>query len=336
MDDILKNYTASQKKALILEVYLRQRMHYSYTDDKGYQNNRNSNAYLKKLYNGTFKGACGEGAAIAYDICQYLGIKAYFTRSHEMNHAWCGIFATDKNGTSYYHGIYTTSYPYSMKASIPAKYNNNPSLSESQVKKYLCSPNAATYFHALQRRIKNSPTRKPAPTTAPSVTTQAPAATPAPTPKPSPTTTTVIFNTPEPPEPDDTPTPAATTEPTKAPVATQEPSVTTQAPIVTPEPEPTVEPTPEPTPAPTETPVPQRIMIPHAEHGYTCPGCNVPYRHKNVKNPYITNGSATSGDITVYKHYTSEGIRYFDADGNEYIDINKNGNIMDELALLQE
>lgn len=343
VDDILKNYTASQKKALILEVYFRQRMSYSHADN--YWANRNSNAYFKKLYNGTFKGVCEDGAVMAYDICKYLGIKAYYTGSHEMNHAWCGIYATDKNGVSYYHGIYTTAYPYSMKASVPAKYNrgtnSGANMSEAQVKKYLCSPNAATFFTPLQRRIKNPPTRKPAPTTAPSVTTQAPVQTPAPTPKPSPTTTTVIFNTPEPPEPDDTPTLATTTEPTKAPVVTQgpektpeptkTPTPTTPAPIVTPEPtpEPTVEPTVEP------TPIEQRIMIPHAEHNYTCPGCNVPYRHKDAKNPYITNGSATSGNITVYKHSTSEGIRYFDADGNEYIDINKNGNIMDELALLQ-
>ena len=343
VDDIIKTYTASQKKALILEVYLRQRMHYSYACKSDYYYNRNSNAQFKKLYNGTFKGVCEDGAAMAYDICKYLGIKAYYTgaKSPNINHAWCGIYATDKNGTSYYHGIYTTSFPYSLKASVPAKYNNGGNMSETQLKKYLCSPNAATYFRALKTQVKNKPIRRPVPTTTPSVTTQAPVQTPAPqatsTPKPSPTTTTVIFNTPEPPEPDDTPTPVATTEPTKAPVVTQEPEKTpepaktpiptTPAPIVTPEP------TPEPTVEP--TPVPQRIMIPHAEHNYTCPGCNVPYRHKNAKNPYITNGSATSGNITVYKHSTSEGIRYFDAEGNEYIDINKNGNIMDELALLQ-
>lgn len=177
VDEILKTYTASQKKALILEVYLRQRMHYSYAKKGDYCHNRNSNAQFKKLYNGTFKGVCSDGAEMAYDICQYLGIKAYCTSSMEMDHEWCGIYATDKNGTSYWHGIYTTSYPYSMKASIPAKQNcgenDYANISEAQVKKYLCSPNAATFFHALRRQVKDRPTPKPATTATPAPTNEA-------------------------------------------------------------------------------------------------------------------------------------------------------------------
>ncbi len=340
IDDIIQNYTASQKKALVLEVYFRQRMKYSYAAKGIYYYHRKSNTEFKKLYNGTFKGVCSDGAHIAYDVCQYLGVKANCVGSHDLNHEWCGIYVTDKNGISYWHGINTTSYSYNMKASTPTKYNRGANrtanMSESQVKKYLYSPNASTSLEPLPKRIKNKPTTKPVVTT-----TQAPVQTPvpqvAPTPKPTPTqtTTTIIFNTPEPPEPEETETPVATTEPTEAPVVTQTPTpAPTQTPVITSEPTP--EPAIEPTPKPSETPVTQRIMIPHDEHGYTCPGCKAPNRHTSRNNPYITNGTAKDGDLIVYKHTTSEGVRWFDADGNEYIDINHNGFITDELDKLQK
>lgn len=332
LDEVMRTYTASQKKALILEVYFRQRITYSSACKGKYAYHRKSNTEFKKLYNGTFKGVCADGATLGYDICQYLGIKSKCTGSNV--HAWCAIYVTDKNGTSYWHGIFTTSYGYNLKgtASVP----NSWTMTEKQVMASTCKPNEQTWFTTVPKHASH----KPAVTaTTPSITTPAPVQvqTPVPqatpTPKPSPTTTTVIFNTPEPPEPDDTPTPVTTTEPTQAPMVTQEPSPTTPAPIVTPEP--TVETTVEPTPTPTETPVPQRIVIPHDEHGYTCPGCDVsPYRHKSKTNPYISNFTKVYGNYTVYEHNCNGTIRYFDADGNEYIDINRNGDIMDEIVTL--
>ena len=325
LDEIMTNYTASQKKALVLEVYFRTRMTYSAADD--YYRNRNSNTYFKKLYNGTFKGVCEDGTAMAYDICQYLGVKANYAGSDDLNHSWCGIWVTDKNGTSYWHGIYTTSYGYNLKSSVP---QNNRKLTKKQVENNYYNP-YQTLFNASKKQVVKTSTPKP--TTAPSVTPttqapQAPAATH--TPAPTQTTTTVVFNTPKPAE---TETPAATMEPTKAPVATQEPSTTE-----TPAPTPTVEPTVEPTPAPTETPAVQRIMIPHDEHNYTCPGCNPlnppPVRHTSKTNPYITNVKATYKTYEVYQHVIGTEIRWFDADGNEYIDINGDGNIMTELIQL--
>ena len=268
VDEVMKTYTTSQKKALILEVYLRQRMSYSYANKGNYWNNRKSNKCFKQLYNGTFKGVCSDGAAMVYDICQYLGIKAYYTSSMELNHAWTGIYVTDKNGTSYWHGIYATSYCYNMKASAPAKKGDGTDQTASQVKKYVCSPNGATYFKTLLRKIKTKP-----------------ATTPAPTVKPTPT------------------------------------------------PVPTIKPTVTPAQMPTGTQG-QRIVIPFAEHQYTCPGCSVPYRHKSSNNPYITNGITEVGSYKVYIHSTPTGIRYFDANGNEYIDINHNGFITDELETL--
>lgn len=320
MDDIMKTYTASQKKALILELYFRTRMTYDSSND---YKSRGTNAYYKKIYNGTFKGVCADGAEAGYDICKYLGLKTKCTGSMEMDHGWCAVYVTDKNGISYWQGIYTTSYSYNLKgtASVP----NSWSMTKVQFNKAVCQPNNQSQIVVIPTRIPRTP--KPVTTTTPSITTQAPVQTPVPqatpTPKPAPTTTTVIFNTPK---PEETETPVATTEPTKAPVVTQEPT-----PIVTPEP--TVEPTP--APAPTETSVPQRIVIPYDEHGYTCPGCDVsPYRHKSKTNPYISNFTKVYGNYTVYEHNCNGTIRYFDADGNEYIDINRNGDIMDEIVTL--
>lgn len=151
VDEVLKNYTASQKKALILEVYFRQRMEYENDKAFSYSFNRNSNAFFKLLYQGKFEGVCEDGAAMAYDICQYLGIKAYYAANWE--HAWCSIYATDKNGTSYWHGIYATSYSYNLKASVPAKFNRGVyglgeevEISKAKLKKYLCRPNTSTNF----------------------------------------------------------------------------------------------------------------------------------------------------------------------------------------------
>lgn len=156
VDDIMKDYTASQKKAFILELYFIQRMKYG--KSCWYRFNRESNKRFKLLYQGKYEGVCEDGAAIAYDICKYLGIKAFGPANED--HAWCCVYATDKNGKSYWHGIDTTSYSYNLKASIPAKFDwigspaiiwdgsPDPSMTTAQLKKYLCSPNASTNFNA--------------------------------------------------------------------------------------------------------------------------------------------------------------------------------------------
>lgn len=152
VDDILKNlknFTASEKKALILEAYFGQRM--TYGKRCWYNTNRESNKLFKLLYQGKFKGVCQDGALIAYDICKYLGIKAYYVSYSYENHAWCCVYATDKNGKSYWRGIYATSYAYNLKASIPAKFNygdvpglcwgtSKKRLTKAKLKKYLYSP----------------------------------------------------------------------------------------------------------------------------------------------------------------------------------------------------
>ncbi len=281
MDDVMRTYTSSQKQALILELYFRTRMTYGlagHNRTESYCYHRNSNALFKLLYQGKFWGLCEEGTAMAYDVCQCLGVKANYAGSNDLNHAWCGIWVTDKNGTSYWHGIYTSAYSYNLKASVP---HNDRKLTKAQVNKYLCQPNNQTQIVVSAKRKNTGP--RPV-VTPPSVATQAPVQTPAPQVTPQPT------------------------------------------------------PVPEPTPTPTETPKPQRILIPHDEHGYTCPGCNPlnppPVRHTSKTNPYITNIKATYKDYVVYQHIVGTTARWFDADGNEYIDLNNDGNIMNELITL--
>lgn len=45
-------------------------------------------------------------------------------------------------------------------------------------------------------------------------------------------------------------------------------------------------------------------------------------------------GDSKYFDYTVYEHNCNGDIRYFDADDNEYIDINHDGDIMKELISL--
>ncbi|MCH5251585.1 MAG: hypothetical protein J1F22_01310 [Lachnospiraceae bacterium] len=122
LDVLLENYTKSQKKAFILQAYCTQRM--TYGKRCNYKFNRShSNKFFKQLYQGKFMGVCEDGASIAYDICGFLGMKAYYVVDKDQNHAWTVIRATDKHGTSYWAGIATTSYGRNLKASLPTKYN---------------------------------------------------------------------------------------------------------------------------------------------------------------------------------------------------------------------
>ncbi len=163
IDDIMKNYTVSQKKALILVVYFSQRMQYG--KRCYYRLNRESNRFFKRLYQGKFEGVCEDGAVMAYDICKYLGIKAYYVSCPDEGHGWCCVYATDKNGKSYWHGIDATSYSYNLKASLPARFNygdvpgiefddySRKELTKAKLKKYLCNPNAQTTFKPHLRYV---------------------------------------------------------------------------------------------------------------------------------------------------------------------------------------
>ncbi len=181
MDEVMKQYTASQKKALILEAYCRTRMTYGlqgHNRKKSYFYNRGRDSFFKLLYKGKFWGLCEEGAAMSYDICQFLGLKANYISCHGMNHAWTCIYVTDKNGTSYWHGIYATAQGYNLKKSAPTDKDSGgrTNLTKKQVKKYLCQPNQRTWFIVMKERI-TTPTPKPAATATPDTTeTSAPTA----------------------------------------------------------------------------------------------------------------------------------------------------------------
>ena len=111
LDETLTHFTKSQKKAIIMELYLRTKTKYSQKDtntDKSYTFNRNSNKYFELLYNGKFTGACEASAWIGYDICKSLGIKCRVVHAMmdiKIGHAWLVIKATEPNGTAYWHGV---------------------------------------------------------------------------------------------------------------------------------------------------------------------------------------------------------------------------------------
>lgn len=334
MDEAKKVFSPSQKKALILQTYCEARMSYSETAGSRYNywdaykaehfGNKKApdDKFFKQVYNGTFKGVCSDGSTMATDLANAVGLTAINVLDSVDNHSWCAVKVTDKSGSSYYQGVAATADAFNVKLSTPGDKDINGD-------KYLYHLITTKIYTIEQRKQPVRPSAAPAPTKALAVT-QAPAAQPAKTPAPTPAATP--FN------PDDIP-PTRTLPPellgTPEPVETQaptaEPTVApTPAPVVTPEPEPTVA----PTPAPTVEPAPeQRIMIPASEHGYACAGCD--RRHPNKSNPYISNKTTTyKTGFVVYAHVLDGNTRYFDSDGNEYIDINGDGTILDELETL--
>lgn len=169
--EIYEKLTASQKKALILETYIHSRSDYKTANKDDYYRNRNSNAQFKKLYNGTFKGVCADGAAIATDIGKAVGLTTKYIGSMEMDHAWCVIKAVDESGNPYWHGIYTTSGGNNLKASLPNIKDEN-GYKEKDIIKHLYTP---SYTKIVIRKKRNTnpttPTPVPATPSTPSAVT---------------------------------------------------------------------------------------------------------------------------------------------------------------------
>lgn len=150
-EDIYKKLTASQKKALILEIYVHSRSHYRMDQRWIYSNCDSSvkfNRQFKKLYYGTFAGVCADGAKIAYDIGRQVGLKTKYVSCGTINHAWCVVKATDEKGKPYWHGIYTTAHGYSLNSSI-SRYHTDK-YSKKQIVKNLHEP---CYVHIANKRI---------------------------------------------------------------------------------------------------------------------------------------------------------------------------------------
>ena len=98
LDEVIRNCSVSEKKALILERYFTRRMTYSMADRRSCSNELYlSNKLYKKLYNGTFKGVCQDGAVMANDICKLVGMKSVWISCDGIDHAWCNVYVTNKN-----------------------------------------------------------------------------------------------------------------------------------------------------------------------------------------------------------------------------------------------
>lgn len=111
MDDIIKKATKSQKIALILETCCDMNMKYN-KDSKGrpvHGEGGVKNRY-KAIYQGTYKGVCGESSERLYEICEVIGVKAGLASNPKENHEWLCIAAVDKNGKKYWQGVPASSY----------------------------------------------------------------------------------------------------------------------------------------------------------------------------------------------------------------------------------
>ena len=161
--EMYEKLTTSQKKALILEAYIHSRSDYKTSNKDDYYQNRKSNTQFKKLYNGTFKGVCADGAAMATDIGKAVGLTTKYIGSMEMDHAWCVVKAIDKNGNPYWHGIYTTSGGHNLKMSLPSIKDVN-GYKEKDIIKYLYTP-SRTKIVIRKKRNTNPTTPTPVPAT---------------------------------------------------------------------------------------------------------------------------------------------------------------------------
>lgn len=172
--EMYEKLTTSQKKALILEAYVHSRSHYGDPGNNDYYRHRNSNAQFKKLYNDTFKGVCADGAAMATDIGKAVGLTTKYIGSMEMDHAWCVVKAIDESGNPYWHGIYTTSYGFSLTTGLPNIKEAN-GYKENTLRKYLHMPCfMKIMLHKIKRNTKpTTPTPVPATPSTPSAVTGA-------------------------------------------------------------------------------------------------------------------------------------------------------------------
>lgn len=124
IDEAIQKMTTSEKKALVLEAYLRwcmtyDRMNYDYLCESDINNS------LKRLYNGTFRGVCSDGAKMGRYVAKAVGFNTNCVSSGEMNYEWCVVKVTNSSGKSYWKGIYTTSDAWSMKSNYPKNKDYN-------------------------------------------------------------------------------------------------------------------------------------------------------------------------------------------------------------------
>lgn len=170
IEETIQKMTTSQKKTLVLEAYLTARMTYNTTNKGDYSYHRKTNNQYTKLYKGTFKGVCSDGARMAYDIAKSVGLTARLIESGEMDHEWCVVKVTDTNGKTYWQGVHATSYTLNMKFNY-SKTKGNETYTKKDINKWLYTP-SSIYLHysPTKNRIVPSPTT---PTTPSAVTASA-------------------------------------------------------------------------------------------------------------------------------------------------------------------
>ena len=170
IDEAIQKMTTSQKKAMVLEAYLTARMTYNTANKGDYSYHRKTNSQYAKLYKGTFKGVCSDGARMTYDIAKSVGLTARLIESGEMDHEWCVVKITDTNGKTYWQGVHATSYTLNMKFNY-SKTKGNETYTKKDINKWLYTP-SSIYLHysPTKNRIVPSPTT---PTTPSAVTASA-------------------------------------------------------------------------------------------------------------------------------------------------------------------
>lgn len=160
IDEAVTEFTTSQKKAFILEMYFRTRMSYGKRSNGDYKYKKLgtlTNNQYKDIYDGTYIGVCEPGARMADETCKALGIASKVPGSHEMNHAWLVIKATDTNGVSYWHGVEATSYAISLKNNV--KSNTEGSDDINLTKKAATETYAYPVTYTIKLSRKGTPNR---------------------------------------------------------------------------------------------------------------------------------------------------------------------------------
>ncbi len=170
IEEAIQKMTTSQKKALVLEAYLTAHMTYNTANKGDYSYHRKTNNQYTKLYKGTFKGVCSDGARMAYDIAKSVGLTAKLIESGEMDHEWCVVKVKDTNGKTYWQGVHATSYTLNMKFNY-SKTKGNETYTKKDINKWLYTP-SSIYLHysPTKNRIVPTPTT---PTTPSAVTASA-------------------------------------------------------------------------------------------------------------------------------------------------------------------
>lgn len=192
LNGVINKYTVSQKKALIMEVYFRTHMAYSKAAKGAYlKTGKALNNEYKKIYDGTFKGVCSDGSVMGKRICQKLNIPCKYVTSHERNHGWLVVKATDTDGTAYWHDVWTTSNGWNLRTSVKSDetrmHDGDIGLTIAGEQKYEYNP---VHHMTFMNRVTTSSLKKPSSTTVyvpadPTPAPQTPTAPTTPSPAPS-------------------------------------------------------------------------------------------------------------------------------------------------------